>query len=152
MCIRSTVNVTQTAPHLLVERCRSFHCNHEPSSVGSLETSLHLISLLPSLFPCLSPSPWDFLADRRGCEVWMVQLRLWCCHFPSTQRVQGHQALANEQTPVRGNVPSGKARGILSIPMPSAALSLLVGDGLLQSLMSPFQSIKNSEGESLSNK
>lgn len=57
------------------------------------------LSFPPSLSspPSLPPSPWDFLADRRGCEVWMVQLRLWCCHFPSTQRVQGHQALANER-------------------------------------------------------
>lgn len=111
------------------------------------------LSLSPS-FPLsflASLPPRGILADRRGCEVWLAQFRLWCCHFPSTQRVQGHQALANEQTPAQGDVPSGEARGILSVPMPNATRSQLQGDDVQPSVICFLPFMMDSVGRSSPN-
>lgn len=74
------------------------------------------ISLLPSLLLPHSLSPGIVLLTGGAVKFDWLSSGFWCCHFSSTHRLQGHQALANEQTLAQGDVLRGEAGGQLAHP------------------------------------
>lgn len=112
------------------------HCNDGLSCVASLK-KYYFVSItlsFPQSFLASLPPRGIFLLTGGAVKFdWLSSGFDAVTSHPL--RVQGHQALANEQTPAQGDVLSGESRGILSVPVATATLSEPKGDDGVRQLV-----------------